>query len=92
MVTVEKKREIIEKFGRIFGNGEKDSGRAEVQVAILTHRINDLKGHFDKHIHDYHANRGLLKMIGHRRSLLRYIQQKDHDKYKKLIGELGLRK
>ncbi len=92
MITSENKKEIVQKFGTIFGKDENDTGNAGVQVALLTERINDLKGHFDKHIHDYHSNRGLLKMIGRRKSLLKYIQRKSANQYKKLIGELGLRK
>ncbi len=88
MITQEQKQEIIKKFGK----NEKDSGSPEVQVAILTARINDLQGHFKEHIHDYHSNRGLLKMIGQRRSLLRYVKRQSEDRYKKLIKELGLRK
>ena len=92
MITTERKKEIIQKVGMSFGKGENDTGNAAVQVALLTDRINGLKGHFDQHIHDYHSNRGLLKMIGQRRSLLRYIQKKSVTRYKRLIGELGLRK
>ena len=92
MMTTEKKREIIQKFGSAFGKGERDSGSAAVQIALLTHRINGLKEHFNTHIHDHHSNRGLLKMIGQRRSLLKYIQKKNSNKYKELINELGLRK
>lgn len=88
MITVEQKGEIVKKFGK----NEKDSGSPEVQVAILTARINDLQGHFKDHKHDYHSNRGLLKMIGQRRSLLRYVKTKGDDRYSKLIQELGLRK
>jgi small subunit ribosomal protein S15 len=87
MITKERRAELAAKFGK----NEKDSGSAAVQVAILTDRINDLMPHFKKHIHDYHSNRGLLKMIGQRRSLLKYVGR-DQDKYKVLIKELGLRK
>ena len=92
MITQERTAEIVKEFGAEFGKGEKDSGCAAVQVAILTTRINNLKGHFDKHIHDYHSNRGLLKMIGQRKSLLKYVAKKDEAKYKALIAKLGLRK
>lgn len=92
MITVERKSEIVKEFGKEFGNGEKDAGCAPVQVAILTERINGLRDHFGKHIHDYHSNRGLLKMIGQRKALLKYVNRKDHDKYKALIAKLGLRK
>ena len=86
------KAELTKTYGVKYGSGEKDSGCPSVQVAILTQRINDLKEHFGKHIHDYHSNRGLLKMIGSRKSLLRYLKRKDADKYTGLIADLGLRK
>ncbi|MCK5883001.1 MAG: 30S ribosomal protein S15 [Bacteriovoracaceae bacterium] len=88
MITKEKTQELIKKFGK----SENDAGSAQVQVAILTTRINNLRTHFDKHIHDYHSNRGLLKMIGSRRRLLRYVAKQSQDNYKNLIKELGLRK
>lgn len=91
-MTVEEIAEVVKEYGVEFGKGEKDSGSAAVQVAILTAKINGLKGHFSKHIHDNHSNRGLLKMIGHRKSLLKYVQNKDSEKYKMLIQKLGLRK
>ena len=92
MITTAQTAEIVKSYGTKFGKGEKDSGSASVQVAILTARINDLKGHFGKHIHDYHSNRGLLKMIGQRRKLLRYVSRTQPESYKGLIKELGLRK
>ncbi|OUR97232.1 30S ribosomal protein S15 [Halobacteriovorax marinus] len=92
MLTIEQKKEIVAEYGKEFGKGEKDSGNAAVQVALLTHNINTLKTHFEKHIHDYHSNRGLLKMIGTRKSLLRYVLKKDSSKYGTLIKKLGLRK
>lgn len=92
MITKEKKKLLIKEYGALFASNEQDSGSSAVQVAILTQRITDLKEHFDYHIHDYHSNRGLLKMIGQRRSLLRYIQKKDSNQYKALIKKLGLRK
>lgn len=92
MISVAEKTKITKEYGTLFGSGEKDSGSSEVQVAILTSRINGLKDHFGKHIHDYHSNRGLLKMIGKRRSLLKYVQRKDSEKYSNLIKKLGLRK
>jgi small subunit ribosomal protein S15 len=88
MITSAQRQELVKKFGK----SEKDSGSPEVQVAILTARINDLQGHFKEHKHDYHSNRGLLKMIGKRRSLLRYLKGKSEDRYSNLIKELGLRK
>lgn len=92
MITKEQTHEIVTEFGKLFGKGDTDSGSAHVQVAILTKRITNLRGHFEKHIHDYHSNRGLLKMIGQRRSLLKYVARKDQTKYKSLIEKLGLRK
>lgn len=88
MISHEEKRQIVEKFGK----NAQDTGSTAVQVAILTTRINNLKPHFQKNIHDFHSNRGLLKMIGHRKSLLKYLAEKNHDEYKKVIKELGLRK
>lgn len=88
MITKERKLELTKQFGK----DEKDTGNTEVQIALLTERINSLKGHFDKHIHDSHSNRGLLQMIGHRKSLLKYLSTKDNDRYQKLIKALGLRK
>ncbi len=92
MISTEVKAEIVKNIGTKYGKGEKDTGSPDVQVAILTGRINGLKEHFGKHIHDYHSNRGLLKMIGQRRSLLRYLKSKDEGKYQGLIKDLGLRK
>lgn len=92
MLATEIKADLTKTYGTKYGSGANDSGCPAVQVAILTHRINELKEHFGKHIHDYHSNRGLLKMIGSRKSLLRYLQRKDVDKYKGLIADLGLRK
>ncbi len=88
MITREETAELVKKFG----TGEKDSGSPAVQVAILTTRINNLRSHFSEHIHDYHSNRGLLKMIGQRKSLLKYVARKDQSAYQSLIKELGLRK
>ncbi len=71
---------------------ETDTGSPEVQVAILTNRINHLTEHMKQHPHDYHSNRGLLKMVGQRRNLLKYLQKKDVERYRALIAKLGLRK
>lgn len=71
---------------------EGDTGSPEVQVAILTERINELTEHFKVHKHDYHSYRGLMKMVGHRKNLLAYLKRKDLDRYKTLIARLGLRK
>jgi len=92
MITQEQTAALVKEFGGEFGSSEKDAGCSAVQVAILTTRINNLKGHFDKHIHDYHSNRGLLKLIGRRRRLLKYIAKSDSAKYQAVIKKLGLRK
>lgn len=88
MVTKEQKQELIVRFG---GN-EANTGAAEVQIALLTARINDLQGHFKANPKDHASNRGLLKMVGQRRRLLKYVRNNDIEKYRKLIAELGLRK
>ena len=69
-----------------------DSGSTEVQVALLTQRINDLAQHLREHKHDNHSRRGLLKMVGQRRRLLNYLNRTAHERYLALIGELGLRR
>lgn len=84
----DEKREIIEKFAR----GENDTGSPEVQIALLTTRINQLQGHFKAHKHDHHSRRGLLKMVGQRRRLLAYLRKQDVNRYRELITALGLRK
>lgn len=84
----EKKTEVISKFHRHDG----DTGSAEVQVAILSERINGLSRHFDAHAKDHASRRGLLQMVGRRRKLLSYLKKHDVEGYKKLIGELGIRK
>jgi small subunit ribosomal protein S15 len=83
-----RKQEIIEKFGK----DPNDTGSAEVQVALLTARINDLQDHFKAHKKDHHSRRGLLKMVGQRRRLLDYLRSKSEERYKTIINELGLRK
>ncbi len=88
MITTEMKKEIIEKYGRSVG----DTGSPEVQVALLTARINDLNAHFKAHPKDHHSRRGLLKMVGQRRNLLAYLKSKDIERYRTLIEKLGLRK
>ena len=88
MITTEMKKEIIEKYGR----SEGDTGSPEVQIALLTARINDLNEHFKLHPKDHHSRRGLLKMVGQRRNLLAYLKSKDIERYRKLIEALGLRK
>lgn len=88
MMTKEKKNEIIEKFK----THATDTGSPEVQIALLTFRINDLNDHLQTHKKDHHSRRGLLKMVGQRRSLLNYLRVSNLDKYRDLIQELGLRK
>ena len=88
MITAEMKKDIIEKYGRTEG----DTGSPEVQVALLTARINDLNEHFKVHPKDHHSRRGLLKKVGQRRNLLAYLKSKDIERYRKLIESLGLRK
>jgi small subunit ribosomal protein S15 len=87
-LTQQQKDEIITRFGA----HENDRGSAPVQVAVLTHRINDLRSHFDAHKGDHHSRRGLLKMVGRRRRLLEYLKRTDLPRYRSLIEELGLRK
>lgn len=81
------KEDIIKKYQL----HDTDRGSAPVQVAILTARIDDLRGHFDKHMKDHHSRRGLLKMVGRRRRLLDYLRRTDIEKYRELIADLGLR-
>ncbi|OGN88178.1 MAG: 30S ribosomal protein S15 [Chloroflexi bacterium RBG_13_46_14] len=83
-----KKTEIIEKFAHQKG----DTGSTEVQVAILTERINQLTGHMAIHRHDYHTQLGLIKLVGKRRRLLAYLMNEDVQRYRTLIKQLGLRK
>ncbi len=84
----EQKAQIVEEHKRASG----DTGSPEVQVALLTHRINDLQQHFSKHRQDHHSRRGLLQMVNKRRKLLDYLKRKDQERYKALIGNLGLRR
>ncbi|MCQ2552659.1 MAG: 30S ribosomal protein S15 [Clostridia bacterium] len=88
MLTTEKKAEIMKEFATCPG----DTGSPEVQVAILTYRINDLNEHLQTHAKDNHSRRGLLKMVGHRRNLLAYLKEKDIERYRNLIARLNLRK
>ena len=87
-ITVAQKAQIMTDFQRAAG----DSGSSEVQVALLTARINDLTGHFKEHVKDHHSRRGLLRMVSRRRKLLDYLKSKDADRYLALIAKLGLRK
>jgi small subunit ribosomal protein S15 len=88
MITTQKTAELSKKFG----GSEKNSGAVEVQVAILTERIKNLTPHFEKNKKDHSGMRGLMKLIGQRRSLLKYLSVKDEARYNKLIKELDLRK
>ena len=88
MLRKEEKAEVIA-ANRLH---ETDTGSPEVQIAVLTKRINDLQAHFAAHPHDYHSNRGLLKMVGHRRNLLAYLQKNDIERYRAIVAKLGLRK
>jgi len=87
-LTKARKQELIERFGA----GSADTGRTEVQVALLTERINELTGHLRTHGKDHHSRRGLLMLVGHRRRLLNYLQHSDLERYRSLIRELGLRR
>ena len=87
-LTTERKAELITQFATVSG----DTGSPEVQVAILTERINTLTDHFKAHKKDNHSRRGLLKMVSSRRSLLDYLKKKDEARYTKLIGTLGIRR
>jgi len=86
--TTERKKEIIEKFAVHEG----DTGSPEVQIALLSDRISYLTDHFKTHAKDHHSRRGLLKMVGQRRSLLKYLKKKDVNRYRTIIQELGIRK
>jgi small subunit ribosomal protein S15 len=87
-LTVEAKREIVGRFGK----DESDTGSTEVQVALLTARINHLTEHLREHSKDHHSRRGLLMLVGQRRRLLGYLRRHNLDRYRELIGELGLRR
>jgi len=88
LIQVEEKKGIIE------GNKlhDKDTGSPEVQIALITARINDLNDHFKVHKKDFHSRRGLLKLVGRRRRLLDYVKKKDVERYRSIIGKLGIRK
>ncbi|MDD5773143.1 MAG: 30S ribosomal protein S15 [bacterium] len=87
-LTKEVKKEVVEKFKK----HDKDTGSVEVQIALLTQRVNELTEHFKAHIKDHHSRRGLLKIVGQRRRLLNYLQQKDQAKYQEIINKLNIRK
>ena len=88
MIAKDKKHSIIEEYGR----SEGDTGSPEVQVAVLTARISELTEHLKANPKDHHSRRGLLKMVGRRRSLLAYLRKKDIERYRELIAKLGIRK
>lgn len=87
MLTKERKEAIIKEFGV----SENDTGSVQVQIALLTADINELNEHFKVHKKDHHSRRGLLKKIGHRRNLLKYLRENDLEAYRELINKLGLR-
>ncbi|MBR0435547.1 MAG: 30S ribosomal protein S15 [Lachnospiraceae bacterium] len=88
MISKEKKQTIIAEYGR----GTGDTGSPEVQIALLTERIKELTEHLKANDKDHHSRRGLLKMVGQRRSLLAYLKNKDINRYRELISRLGIRK
>ncbi|MDE3132506.1 MAG: 30S ribosomal protein S15 [Acidobacteriota bacterium] len=87
-LTQEKKAELIEKFG----DTPQDTGKPEVQIALMTERINQLTDHLRTHKKDHHSRRGLLMLVGQRRRFLRYLERSDLERYRSLVKELGLRK
>ncbi|MDZ7373144.1 MAG: 30S ribosomal protein S15 [candidate division KSB1 bacterium] len=87
-LTKEKKAQIIQKYG----DHPKDTGKPEVQIALLTERINDITQHLQKHRKDHHSRRGLLMLVGKRRRLLDYLASRDIERYRKIVDELGLRR
>ena len=87
-LTADQKLEVVKQFGK----SEGDTGSPEVQIALLTRRINHLTEHLREHKHDHHSRRGLLMLVGQRRRLLNYLSRKDLDRYRGLIQELGLRR
>ena len=88
MITKEKKDKIVDEFKR----SDSDTGSPEVQIALLTSRINELMPHFKLHKKDHSSRRGLLKMVSTRNALLKYVKGKDIDRYRNIISQLGLRK
>lgn len=87
-LTKERKQELVAKFG----DAGTDTGKTEVQVALMTERINDLTEHLREHAKDHHSRRGLLMLVGRRRRLLNYLQRDDLERYRALVKELGLRR
>jgi small subunit ribosomal protein S15 len=88
MITTDQKKELVEKYGK---NAE-DTGAPEVQIAIFTTRINELTDHLKRHTKDHSTRRGLLKLVGKRRRLLNYLMDRDIERYRSIIKELGIRK
>jgi small subunit ribosomal protein S15 len=88
MITKEEKQDLIERFGK----DDKDTGAAEVQIAIFSKRINELTEHLKQHPKDHSTRRGLLKLVGKRRRLLNYLTEQDIERYRRIIQELGIRK
>lgn len=88
MITTQDKKAIVVEYGR----GDKDTGSPEVQIALLTKRINSLTEHFKFHVKDFHSRRGLLMLVGKRRRLLDYLMKTDLNKYRELIKKLSIRK
>ena len=88
MITKEEKQALIEQYATHPG----DTGSPEVQIAVLTHRINQLTEHLKVNQKDHHSRRGMLKMVGHRRNLLGYLQRKDIERYRAIIAKLNIRK
>jgi small subunit ribosomal protein S15 len=87
-LAAETKQEIIKKFAK----AKNDTGSAEVQIALLTERLRQLNDHFSTHAKDHHSRRGLLKLVGQRKRLLRYLQDNSPESYKNLIADLGIRR
>lgn len=87
-ITQERKQELIARFG----DGPADTGKTEVQIALLTQRINDLNEHLRDHRKDHHSRRGLLMLVGRRRRLLNYLRRSDLERYRAVLRELGLRR
>lgn len=87
-LTTEQKADLVNEFGSSAAN----TGSPEVQIALLSARIDDLSGHFKEHIHDHHSRQGLLRMVSKRRKLLDYLKKKDVERYRTVISRLGLRK
>ena len=87
-ITAEEKARVMKEFGAKEG----DTGSPEVQIALMTARIQDLSDHFKTHIHDHHSRQGLLRLVNHRRKLLSYLRKTDIERYRALISKLGLRK